>query len=154
MHSRKAGGFEGEAALIFNLDETQLTGTSSNVSYDLRVGSEYRGHHDAEKTELTDEGELVLHPGNAVLIQSDEIIFLPRKLFGYIVPKVTLLQDGISNTLSKIDPGYNGPLIVTLFNLGKNECRLKEARPLLLNGVAHCCGRSPPLQQTREADHR
>lgn len=123
---QKAGGFEGEAVLIFNLDGTQLSGTSSNVSYDLRVGSEYKGHHDAEKTELTDEGELVLHPGNAVLIQSDEIVFLPRRLFGYIVPKVTLLQEGISNTLSKIDPGYNGPLIVTLFNLGKNECRLKR----------------------------
>jgi len=106
---QKAGGFEGQAALIFNLDKNQLSGASSNVSYDLRVGSEYRGHRDAEKTELTDSGELVVHPGNAVLIQSEEVVFLPRKLFGYVVPKVTLLEQGISNTLSKIDPGYNGP---------------------------------------------
>lgn len=123
---QKASGFEGDAVLIFNLDQSQLSGASSNVSYDLRVGSEYRGHHDAEKTELPDDGVLVLHPGNAVLIQSEEVVFLPRKRFGYVVPKVTLLQQGITNTLSKIDPGYNGPLIVTLFNLGKADLRLKR----------------------------
>jgi dCTP deaminase len=123
---QKASGFEGNALLIFNLDKTQLTGTSSNVSYDLRVGNEYRGHRDADKTELTDKGELVLHPGNAVLIQSEEVLFVPRTLFGYVVPKVGLLQRGVTNTLSKVDPGYNGPLIVTLFNLGKNDLCLKR----------------------------
>lgn len=133
------GGFEGNAVLIFNLDKAQLSGSSSNVSYDLRVGNEYRGHHDAEKTELGDDGVLVLHPGNAVLIQSEEVVFLPRKLFGYIVPKVSLLQKGITNTLSKVDPGYNGPLIVTLFNLGKSDLRLKRRESfcsIVLHSVA------------------
>jgi len=121
------GGFEGNALLVFNLDGPQLADVaSSNVSYDLRVGSEDRGHRDAEKTELPGDGEIILQPGNAVLIQSEEVVFLPRKLFGYVVPKVTLLQQGISNTLSKVDPGYNGPLIVTLFNLGKSDLRLKR----------------------------
>jgi dCTP deaminase len=46
---------------------------------------------------------------------------MPKGMFGYIVPKVTLLQKGISNTLSKVDAGYNGPLLVTIFNLGKNR---------------------------------
>jgi dCTP deaminase len=119
-------GFEGKALLMFDLDASQVTDNSSSVSYDLRVGSEYRGHRDAEKTELPDGAEIVLRPGNAVLIQTEETVFLPRKLFGYVVPKVTLLQAGISNTLSKVDPGYNGPLIVTLFNLGKKDFKLKR----------------------------
>jgi dCTP deaminase len=134
------GGFEGNALLIFNLDGPQLSDTSSsNVSYDLRVGNEYRGHHDAEKTELPKDGEIILRPGNAVLIQSEEVVFLPRKRFGYVVPKVSLLQQGISNTLSKVDPGYNGPLIVTLFNLGKGDLHLKRYDPfcsLVLHTVA------------------
>ncbi len=75
-----ASGFEGKTLLIFNIDKTQLDGTSSNVSYDLRVGSEYKSHRDAEKTELPDDGVLVLRPGNAVLIQSEEVLFVPRKL--------------------------------------------------------------------------
>jgi dCTP deaminase len=123
---QKAHGFEGAAMLVFNLDKAQLDGTSSNVSYDLRVGNEYRGHQDVEKRELTSDGEIVLRPGSAVLIQSEEVLFLPRKLFGYVVPKVSLLQKGISNTLSKVDPGYNGALIVTLFNLGKRDFSLKR----------------------------
>jgi deoxycytidine triphosphate deaminase len=122
-----SGAFEGGAMLVFNLDEGQLSDTeTSNVSYDLRVGSEYKGHRDAEKTELPDDGVLILRPGNAVLIQTEEVLFLPRRLFGYVVPKVTLLQKGISNTLSKVDPGYNGPLVVTLFNLGKADLPLKR----------------------------
>jgi len=134
-----AGGFEGNAALIFNLDAPQLSGKSSNVSYDLRVGSEYKGHRDAEKTELPEDGELVLHPGNAVLIQSEEVVFLPRNLFGYVVPKVSLLQQGITNTLSKVDPGYNGPLIVTLFNLSKADFHLKR-RDHFCSIVLHTVG--------------
>jgi hypothetical protein len=42
------------------------------------------------------------------------------------VPKVRLLQKGISNTSSKIDPGYDGLLLVTLFNLGKKPVTLKR----------------------------
>ena len=45
---------------------------------------------------------------------------MPAGLFGYIVPRVLWLQQGVSNTLSKVDSGYNGKLLVTLFNLGKN----------------------------------
>jgi dCTP deaminase len=126
MRSRRPVVLKATQLLIFNVDKTQLLGTSSNVSYDLQVGSEYKSHRDAEKTELTDDGDLLLRPGNAVLIQSEEVLFVPRKLFGYVVPKVALLQKGVTNTLSKVDPGYNGPLIVTLFNLSKNDLRLKR----------------------------
>jgi dCTP deaminase len=120
---------QGNAMLVLNLEASQLSGESSNVSYDLRVGSEYRGHRKAEKVELPDDGKLVLPPGDAVLVQTEESLYLPDKFFGYVVPKVTLLQRGVSNTLSKVDPGYNGPLIVTLFNLGKTDVCLKRKQP-------------------------
>jgi deoxycytidine triphosphate deaminase len=49
---------------------------------------------------------------------------MPRYLFGYVVPKVKLLQLGLTNTLSKVDPGYPGHLVVTLFNVGTTVQRL------------------------------
>ena len=52
-------------------------------------------------------------------------------MFGYIVPKVSLLQDGVSNTLSKVDPGYHAPLVVTVFNLGQKEIELHQGDPFL-----------------------
>lgn len=36
------------------------------------------------------------------------------------------MQKGLSNTSSKIDPGYNGKLLITVFNLGKRKISLKK----------------------------
>ena len=50
----------------------------------------------------------------------------PRRLFGQILPRVSLLALGIANTPSKIDPGYSGHLLITTFNHGKRTERLKR----------------------------
>lgn len=50
-----------------------------------------------------------------------------------------MLQEGISNTLSKVDPGYQGHLLVTLFNLGKKNYELKRGKKfcsLVIHDVA------------------
>ena len=118
-----------DALLILNMDSAQLTGKSSNVSYDLRVGQEYRDHRNPGKQDLKKGDEIVLYPGTAVIIRTEECIHLPKKLFALVVPKVGLLQEGLSNTMSKVDPGYDGHLLVTLFNLGKTTVRLKRFAP-------------------------
>jgi deoxycytidine triphosphate deaminase len=125
----QAGGIDGTAVLIRSLDETQLAPGNPNVSYDLRVGPEYRDHRNVGKKDLNRGDEIVLLPGAAVIIQTEEDVHFPRSMFGYIVPKVTLLQRGISNTVSKVDPGYNGPLLVSLFNLGKETVPIKRGEP-------------------------
>ncbi len=126
----KLGGLEGYVILIKNLERSQILNTqSSNATYDLRVGNEYKGHKDANKTELRDGEEIRLDSGAAVIIETMEVVQFPKSRFGHIVPKVGLLQNGISNTSSKIDPGYNGHLLVTVFNLGKKTVKLKKGEP-------------------------
>lgn len=122
------GGFEGSALLIFNRDKTQLNGIDCNSSYDLRIGPEYRDHRDPDKRETPEKKPIDLFPGGALIIETEESLILPKGMFGYIVPKVTCLHDGVSNTMSKVDPGYNGPLIITLFNLGKNKVPLRRGQ--------------------------
>lgn len=123
----QAHGLEGEVIFIQNLDRSQISDTkSSNATYDLRVGTEYKGHRDAGKTDLLDGESISLEPGAAVIIETMESVQFPKSRFGHIVPKVTLLQNGISNTSSKIDPGYHGHLLVTVFNLGKRTIYLKK----------------------------
>ena len=114
----------GTAILIRGIDRQSLVDGSSNTSYDLRIGQEYRDHRDAGKRTLHEGGTIVLHPGTAVIIETEEFIHLPHTLFALLVPKVSLLQKGISNTMSKVDPGYQGRLLVTLFNLGKQAVTL------------------------------
>jgi dCTP deaminase len=126
----QAGEIEGKVIFIRNLQRSQLIDTrSSNVTYDLRVGDEYRDHRDTNKTELPDGEGVRLDPGAAVIIETMEEVGFPKSRFGHIVPKVTLLQQGISNTSSKIDPGYRGNLLITVFNLGKKTVFLKKGEP-------------------------
>lgn len=123
---------EGYAVLITGLQRSQLESDdakeSSNVSYDLRVGREYRHYRQRTKTQLPERATITIQPGDAVLIQTEESLHMPRHLFGYVVPKVTLLQLGLTNTLSKVDPGYPGYLVVTLFNVGTTVQRLERGQ--------------------------
>ncbi len=121
---------KGGAVLIREFDEGQLEKQgASNATYDLRVGDKYQDHRDNGPVELAPGAEFPLLPGEAIIIQALEQVHFPNSVFGQIVPKVSLLQVGVSNTSSKIDPGYDGPLLITVFNLGKKEHRFKHGAP-------------------------
>ncbi len=129
----KAGGLEGCAVLIANADEDQFRDMKdSNVTYNLCVGDEYRDHRDVGKSYLRGDDAISLMPGQAVIIETREQVQFPRTMFGHIVPRVSLLQEGISNTASKVDPGYSGHLLITVFNLGKKTVTLAR-------GAQFCC---------------
>ena len=121
---------EGNAILCNYIDEAQTDERSNdcNISYDLRVGKIYRDHRVDGGTNLASGQKIKIAPGMAVIIETEEWIHLPKGVFGQISPKVSLLQKGISNTHSKIDPGYNGPLLVTVFNLGKKTVALERGQ--------------------------
>ena len=121
------GGVLGSRVLIMHFDERQLTGVGSNISYDLRVGPKYRDHREEHPWDLEPNGEITLLPGAAVIIQTEEEVHFPQSMVGYVVPKVGTLQKGLSNTMSKVDPGYHGPLVITLFNLGKQDVTVKRS---------------------------
>lgn len=122
-------GIDGNVIYINQLDSTQLhNDNEANSSYDLRVGAEYRDHRDIHKLELGEGGTIKLLPRSAVVIQTEEHVHFPKNRFGQILPKVGLLQDGISNTTSKVDPGYHGNLNITIFNLGQRTIHLKRGQ--------------------------
>ena len=124
-------GRTGSRALIQNLDQTQLEDLrDSNASYDFRVGQSYKDHRYETVTGLEKEGTIPLLPGMAVVVESEEEVDFPVSLFGLIVPKVSLLRQGISNTTSKIDPGYRGRLYITIFNLGRKPVKLVRGQKI------------------------
>jgi dCTP deaminase len=118
---------EGDALLIVDMDVAQLNEQrASNVSYDLRIGRKDRDHREQDPKEIPEGGIMTLYPGSALIIQTEEYVHLPRRLFGIIAPKVKLLENGLSTTFSKVDPGYNGHLLITLFNLGQTVRELRQ----------------------------
>jgi deoxycytidine triphosphate deaminase len=129
----------GNALLITRFDESQLLAGEPNLSYDLRVGSSYRDHREKGSFSLGEDGYITLLPRAAVIIRTEESVRLPRSMFGYIVPKVKMLEKGLSNTVSKVDAGYPGRLSVTLFNLGKKKVKVKRGEAfcsLVVHAVA------------------
>jgi deoxycytidine triphosphate deaminase len=134
-----AGGRQGRALLIRNFDVTQLRNDAPNLSYDLRVGAEYKDHRDGWKRDTSDDEHITLIPGGALIIETEESVHLPGAMFGYLVPRVKWLQEGVSNTLSKVDAGYNGHLLVTLFNLGKKTA-IVPRRERFCSLVIHSVG--------------
>jgi deoxycytidine triphosphate deaminase len=121
---------EGTAILIQSGDLEQLgpDAKDCNASYDLRVGPKLRDHRSQDYEDLPASGQFRLLPGNAVIIQTEEFVKFPKSRFGHILPKVSLLQEGIANTPSKVDPGYEGHLLITAFNHGKRAVTLRRGQ--------------------------
>ena len=124
------GGIDSGLICIEHLEDRQLrSDRDTNASYDLCVVSEYRDHRDAGKWSLGERETIELPPGAAVIIRTREWVHFSKSTFGHVVPKVSLLQQGLSNTASKVDPGYSGFLLITVFNLGKRTVRLEAGTP-------------------------
>jgi dCTP deaminase len=113
--------------LIQDGDSTQLTEISDecNSGYDLRVGRVFRDHRNEYGQELGDDDEIPLLPGHAVIIQTAEWVHFSDQVFGTIFPKVSLVQKGIANIPTKVDPGFKGHLLITVFNYGKRNETLR-----------------------------
>lgn len=145
---REAGGLDGSVVLIKDIDKNQFSVPgNTNASYDLRVGQRYRDHRQRAEKRLPKGGKIRLGPGMAVLIETEESVHLPRSAFGQIVPRVSLLQRGLSNTTSKVDPGYNGPLIITVFNMGRRTEYLHRGEPFCALFISNVLDGIRPYQQ-------
>jgi deoxycytidine triphosphate deaminase len=125
-------GREGDVVLIEDIDPSQLNdfrninSHDANTSYDLTVGTEYIDLLDKSKRGIYEDQPIELQPGAAVIIETAEYVHFPKSRFGHIVPKVSRLHEGVSNTSSKVDPGYEGKLSIAVFNLGKNTTTLRK----------------------------
>jgi dCTP deaminase len=134
---------ERHRVLIVGLDKLQLSSKDdANTSYDLRVGAEYRDHREQGERDTEAAKSISLPPGAALIIQTEEFIHLPGTMFGIIAPKVSLLQRGVSNTFSKVDPGYQGHLLISLFNLGKATIELQRGDPFCALPILEVAGRA------------
>ena len=68
VEMQSAFSLDGDAILIQGLDRDQLSAENdANISYDLRVGREYRDHRDIGKRELPEKCSIKLLPGAAVI---------------------------------------------------------------------------------------
>lgn len=111
----------GEPPLISDIDDACVQG----ASYDLRLGKEYAAR--GKRHRLSHRGEVELLPGQFVLLTTREELALPNDVVGHAGLMSAFAQKGIISLFSpQIDPGFQGKLIVPLFNAGHARVRFER----------------------------
>lgn len=145
-----AGSLGGKVIMIRPLDAKALLPDSgnANTSYDLHLGDKYSDFRDTNPIAICEPGVKLL-PGRSIIIETLEEVRMPRCYFGLIIPRVTIMRQGITNTFSKVDPGYNGKLYITVFNLSKKVVLLEKTVPFCSLSILDVAGNA----QTRDKYH-
>lgn len=121
------------------LDGTFAPQQLSGCAYDLRAGNRLTSRNRSITIDIASEG-YVVQPGEVVTIVSKEIIDLSDPLLvGIIGNSHTQLSQGVFHPISTVDPGFRGPLTITLLNQGNTPYRIRESdriAKLLLSPVA------------------
>jgi len=122
------------------------------VGYDVRVGQQYASSIDGELYELKPDDQVIIKPGDTVLITTLEDIGMPqnRTVSAFITSKVSKVSKGLSHISTNIDPDWKGQLLITLHNPSRNIVSLKYGEAFctinfIENKTPSCkdCGKDP-----------
>lgn len=117
----------------------QVGFTESNAkyaSYEIRVGHQYEilkfeGDDVVHvPKELEDDGSIDIPPGSTFLIVAEEIFRLPTNIFAKVTTLGQVFASGLAAENTFADPGYTGPLYITLTNVSSRILSLKQGDPL------------------------
>lgn len=122
----------------------------SGVSVDVRLGSQFRVFKDhtapfidlsgpsaemqialdrimSDKIEIADDQAFFLHPGELALAVTYESVTLPADVVGWLDGRSSLARLGlmVHVTAHRIDPGWQGKIVLEFFNSGKLPLALR-----------------------------
>lgn len=89
---------------------------------------------DSAPTQLKNIGDsFTVHPGQFGLILTEEIIYVPIDLMGFISIKAKKKFRGLINVSGfHVDPGYKGRILFSVFNAGPSNLTVKRGEPFFL----------------------
>lgn len=102
----------------------------NGVYYDLRVGHKAKMLKSQKEVEISEKEPLQILPLECVNIRTEEEIVKDNIHFGRIYSKTGLVSQGISHISTTIDPGFNGPLWITVCNHGYKTVKLNRGQVL------------------------
>ena len=129
------------AAIFIDLDIQRLSeakglvspfdpGRLSGCSYDLCVGSKLTSRNRLANFDLTKD-DYVVESGECITIDTLETINLREvNAFGVVANKHSLAATGLFHPSTTVDPGFQGPLALTFFNLGNVRYTLRRGEPI------------------------
>jgi deoxycytidine triphosphate deaminase len=114
------------AGTIKPFDPSKLSG----CSYDLRAGKPLRSRNRGRVFDIS-SNPYEIESGECVTVETLEVLdFSDPLLFGFVVNKHAVLARGLSHPITKVDPGFQGPLALTLFNQGGIAEPIRYEQPI------------------------
>ena len=124
-----------KAEFLFEPD-TYVEKNIKYCSYEIRVGRNYEllrfeGASISHTPGDTEMGKTIdIHPGATVLITAEEIFRIPTDIFAKVTTVGQIFASGLAAENTFADPGYTGPLYVTVSNISTRTLSLKTGDPL------------------------
>jgi dCTP deaminase len=97
------------------------------IMYDLRLGNNVYITPEKKEKIIKDEETIQVNPGAYALLLTKEKLSLPNNIFGLITIKFAFKKKGLVNISGfHVDPGFKGPLIFSVYNLGPSTICLRS----------------------------
>ena len=106
---------------------TQSPDRRELVSLDLHVGELIK--LPGNDSSFIPPKRIVLRPNDCVRIQTRERLTVPDTVFGQICSRASLTAEGLVAANLKIDPKFQGNLVVAVYNTSKNRIVLDSSLP-------------------------
>jgi dCTP deaminase len=121
--------------LVLNLDLSSLEKDVRGCAIDLHVGEIFRPGTDKEKPGSADHPlklAVTLKEGETALVRTREIFKLDAEHAAFVFPANQVSIQGLLMTNpGHVDPGYEGPIHVTVINMGRAAFPLRPGDRLL-----------------------
>jgi deoxycytidine triphosphate deaminase len=108
--------------VIEPFDERHLT----PAGIDLTIGGQCYNVTDGRRVDLSKGGTLTLQHGDFARVLTRETIRMPSRWFAMIYAKTSLAGKGLTHLGTKIDPGFEGQLLLTFQYLGNEKLGFRE----------------------------
>ncbi len=135
---------------IIKISPTPGPDMISGLTVDIRLGSKFRVFEDhaapyidlsgkrsdidaamqsvmSDEIEISEEKAFFLHPGELALAMTQESVTLPSNIVGWLDGRSSLARLGlmVHVTAHRIDPGWDGNIVLEFFNSGKLPLALR-----------------------------
>lgn len=112
--------------LIFEKD-TYDPNAVDRAAYNLRLGKDvFRSSSELPQTLTEKDPYVTIRAGDYVLLTTAEYVTMPLDMLGFITLRYRFKKVGLLNVSGfHVDPGFNGKLVFSVFNVGNNDVVLK-----------------------------
>jgi len=137
----------GDKILIYPLN----LGNMGPFSYDLCAGHEAFNPRTQQTKSLATKEGLEIEPGDVALVLTHEYVGLPRSVAGSVLPRFSIVREGVFQSMTKIDPTWFGNIAVALVNHSPKPFVLRKGQPfctLVFQKLDKPCSRIRSLENT------